>query len=124
MYYFGLISLANRLIIAAWTWIGCVFLCVRWTCGSYICGVAPVGVPIRGMWTCGSYLQVCPYAGGVWTCGSYTCVPMWIVDLWVLHVCSYVEHGLVGPVCVFLCGMWTCGSSVRVPMWNGDLWVL
>ena len=41
---------------------------------------------------------MCSYAGNM--------------DLWVLHVCSYVDCGLVGPAYVFLCGMWTCGSGM------------
>ena len=48
----------------------------------------------------------------------YMCVPRWSMDLWVLHVCSYVDCGLVDPACCsyverglvgpirFLRGMW------------------
>ena len=63
--------------------------------------------------------------GGVWTCGSYTCVPMWIVDLWVRYVCSYVECGLVGPVCVSYVERGLVGPMSISP-WNVDydLWVL
>ena len=87
-------------------WVLCMW---NRTCGSGL------GVPMHGTWICGPYLYACPYVGRVWICGSYTCVPIWIVDLWVLYVfpmrnvdlwvlyvCSYEEYGLVGPVCVFL----------------------
>ena len=46
------------------------------------------------------------------------------VDLWVLHMCPYVDCGLVFLyVCSYICGMGTWVLCV-VPMRNVDLWVL
>ena len=66
-----------------------------------------------------SHTEGFPKSGHV--CGKWTCGCMWSIDLWVLHVCSCVDYGLVGLTFVFQCGIWTCGSGECAPMWNVDL---